>query len=43
MAVREIGLEDEIIKKHGILMDTRMIHNIDGSTYSAPFGQKGQV
>jgi len=42
-ALREVGLEDEVIKNHGLPMEARMIHRLDGSTYSIPYGQKGQV
>lgn len=41
-ALREVGLEDEVIKNHGLPMEARMIHRLDGSTYSIPYGQKGQ-
>lgn len=42
-ALREIGLEDDVIKNHGLPMEARMIHRLDGSTYSIPYGKKGQV
>lgn len=42
-ALREVGLEDEIIKNHGLPMEARMIHRLDGSTYQIPYGKKGQV
>lgn len=42
-ALREVGLEDEIIKNHGLPMEARMIHKLDGTTYQIPYGQKGQV
>lgn len=42
-ALKEIGLEDEVIKNHGLPMEARMIHRMDGSTYSIPYGKKGQV
>lgn len=41
--LREVGLEDEIIKNHGLPMEARMIHRLDGSTYQIPYGKKGQV
>ncbi|XP_046652495.1 kynurenine 3-monooxygenase-like [Daphnia pulicaria] len=41
-ALREVGLEDEIIKNHGLPMEARMIHRLDGSTYQIPYGKKGQ-
>lgn len=42
-ALKEIGLEDEVIKNHGLPMEKRMIHRPDGSTYPIPYGRKGQV
>lgn len=42
-SLREVGLEDEIIKNHGLPMEARMIHRLDGSTYAIPYGKKGQV
>lgn len=42
-ALREVGLEDEIIKNHGLPMEARMIHKLDGTTYQIPYGRKGQV
>lgn len=42
-SLREVGLEDDIIKNHGLPMEARMIHKVDGSTYQIPYGQKGQV
>ncbi|XP_057365816.1 kynurenine 3-monooxygenase-like [Daphnia carinata] len=40
--LKEVGLEDEIIKNHGLPMESRMIHRVDGSTYQIPYGKKGQ-
>lgn len=42
-SLKEVGLEDEIIKNHGLPMEARMIHKLDGSTYQIPYGKKGQV
>lgn len=42
-ALKEVGLEDDVIKNHGLPMEARMIHRLDGSTYSIPYGSKGQV
>ncbi len=42
-SLREVGLEDDIIKNHGLPMEARMIHRVDGSTYQIPYGMKGQV
>ncbi len=42
-ALREVGLEDKIIRDHGLPMEARMIHKPDGTTYSMPYGKKGQV
>ncbi|XP_038215986.1 kynurenine 3-monooxygenase [Zerene cesonia] len=36
-ALRDVGLEDIMIKEHGIPMRARMIHRPDGSTYSIPY------
>jgi len=41
-ALREVGLEDKIIRDHGLPMEARMIHKPDGTTYSMPYGKKGQ-
>ena len=41
-ALREIGLEKEVTK-NGIPMYGRMIHNLDGSTHSIPYGKSDQV
>ena len=42
-ALKEVGLEDAIIRDHGLPMEARMIHRTDGTTYSIPYGKKGQV
>ena len=42
-ALRKVGLEDEVVKNHGLPMEARMIHRPDGTTYSMPYGKKGQV
>ena len=42
-ALRAVGLEDEVIKNHGLPMHSRMIHRPDGSTYAMPYGKKGEV
>ncbi|CAK1556086.1 unnamed protein product [Leptosia nina] len=36
-ALRDIGLEDIMVKEHGIPMRSRMIHRPDGTTYSIPY------
>jgi len=41
-ALRKVGLEDEVVKNHGLPMEARMIHRPDGTTYSMPYGKKGQ-
>lgn len=33
VALSEVGLEDTIVKEHGLPMKGRMIHNVDGSKY----------
>jgi len=41
-ALREVGVEDEVVKNHGLPMEARMIHRPDGTTYSMAYGKKGQ-
>ncbi|XP_045515368.1 kynurenine 3-monooxygenase [Pieris brassicae] len=36
-ALKDVGLEDIMVKEHGIPMSARMIHRPDGSTYSIPY------
>ncbi|KAI5638533.1 FAD binding domain-containing protein [Phthorimaea operculella] len=36
-ALKDVGLEDHMINKHGIPMRGRMIHRLDGSTYDIPY------
>lgn len=36
-ALRSIGLEDHMVKEHGIPMRARMIHNLNGSTHPIPY------
>ncbi|XP_028170450.1 kynurenine 3-monooxygenase-like [Ostrinia furnacalis] len=36
-ALKDVGLEEHMIKEHGIPMAARMIHRLDGSTYSIPY------
>lgn len=38
-----VGLEDQVIKNHGIPMRARMIHNTDGTTRAIPYNKDGQV
>jgi hypothetical protein len=42
-ALREVGLEDQVVQAHGIPMYARMIHGLDGSTRPIPYGKKDQV
>lgn len=36
-ALKDVGLEEHMIKNHGIPMLGRRIHRIDGSTYVIPY------
>ncbi|XP_061383526.1 kynurenine 3-monooxygenase [Danaus plexippus] len=36
-ALKGVGLEDQMVHEHGIPMRARMIHRLDGSTYSMPY------
>ncbi|OQR78950.1 kynurenine 3-monooxygenase-like [Tropilaelaps mercedesae] len=40
--LRLLGLEDTVIQNHAIPMRARMIHDLDGTTHSIPYGKKGQ-
>jgi len=42
-ALKEVGLEDQIVQAHGIPMYARMIHSLDGTTRQIPYGKKDQV
>ncbi|KAJ0180371.1 hypothetical protein K1T71_003775 [Dendrolimus kikuchii] len=39
-ALRDVGLEDHMVKKHGIPMTGRRIHRTDGSTYVIPYDSR---
>ncbi|XP_065343237.1 kynurenine 3-monooxygenase [Cloeon dipterum] len=41
-ALKEVGLEEQLVQRHGIPMYARMIHELDGSTRSIPYGKKDQ-
>ena len=41
--LKMIGVEEEIIKNHGIPMYARMIHNKDGTTKAIPYDKDGKV
>ncbi|XP_076064876.1 kynurenine 3-monooxygenase cn [Oratosquilla oratoria] len=41
-ALKYVGVEDHIIKNHGIPMYARMIHRPDGTTYAIPYNKDGQ-
>lgn len=41
-ALRKLGLEDLILEKYSIKMRARMIHNLDGSLHSIPYGTEDQ-
>ncbi|XP_053625189.1 kynurenine 3-monooxygenase isoform X1 [Plodia interpunctella] len=36
-ALKDVGLEEHIVKDHGIPMYARKIHRLDGSTYEIPY------
>ncbi|XP_063531744.1 kynurenine 3-monooxygenase [Cydia strobilella] len=36
-ALKDVGLEEQMIQHHGIPMRARMIHRLDGSTYAIPY------
>lgn len=38
-----VGVEDQIVKRHGIAMRARMIHSLDGSTKPIPYNREGKV
>ena len=40
--MNKVGLGDHMAKEYGIPMYARMIHNLDGSTYSVPYGAEKQ-
>ncbi|KAK4328299.1 hypothetical protein Pmani_001283 [Petrolisthes manimaculis] len=40
--LKAVGLEDHVIKNHGIPMHSRMIHNTDGTTRAIPYNKDGQ-
>lgn len=40
--LRLLGVEDEVLERHAIPMYARMIHNVDGSIQSIPYGARGQ-
>jgi hypothetical protein len=42
-ALKEVGLEDQVVQSHGIPMYARMIHGLDGSTRAIPYGKDDQV
>jgi 2-polyprenyl-6-methoxyphenol hydroxylase-like FAD-dependent oxidoreductase len=42
-ALREVGLEDQVVQSHGIPMYARMIHGLDGTTRAIPYGKDDQV
>ncbi|XP_072943910.1 kynurenine 3-monooxygenase [Epargyreus clarus] len=39
-ALKDVGLEQKMIFEHGIPMTGRMIHRLDGSTYSIPYDSR---
>ncbi|XP_071549327.1 kynurenine 3-monooxygenase isoform X1 [Panulirus ornatus] len=40
--LRLVGLEDKILREHGIPMRARMIHNTDGTTRAIPYNKDGK-
>ncbi|XP_059470305.1 kynurenine 3-monooxygenase [Neocloeon triangulifer] len=41
-ALKEVGIEEQVVQRHGIPMFARMIHNLDGTTKPIPYGKKDQ-
>ncbi|XP_064489537.1 kynurenine 3-monooxygenase-like [Ornithodoros turicata] len=41
-ALSLLGLEEQVIERHGIPMNARLIHDLDGKRRPIPYGQKGQ-
>lgn len=41
-ALRELGLEEEVLKNHAIPMKARMIHDLNGKKRAIPYGKKDQ-
>ncbi|KAI1291117.1 Kynurenine 3-monooxygenase [Halotydeus destructor] len=42
-ALRSLGFEDHVLNDHGIPMRARLIHDLDGTRRSIPYGQDGQA
>ncbi|XP_063884132.1 kynurenine 3-monooxygenase-like [Scylla paramamosain] len=37
-----VGVEEQIVQRHGIAMKARMIHSLDGTTKSIPYNREGK-
>ncbi|KAF4523014.1 hypothetical protein B566_EDAN007444 [Ephemera danica] len=42
-ALRQVGLEDQAVRDHGIPMYARMIHSVTGTKTPIPYGRSDQV
>jgi len=41
-AMRQVGLEEDVVRNHGIPMYARMIHDVSGQTREIPYNREGK-